>query len=303
MVSRAELEDRKIGRVTVLFGEKNGKYPDGNSVLVQGSEETALFDPALCVIPRREALPPVDRLLLSHCHEDHIAANFLFPDVPWHLHEEDLPGIRSIDAMMAIYGYPEPIASQWRRLVEEQFHFTPRPEAVGFQDGDCFDLGGVRVRVVHAPGHTRGHCVFLVEPEDLVFLGDIDLSSFGPYYGDAWADLESFERTLEAVRELRARWYLSFHHVGLLEGREAFLARFDRFAAVIRDREERLVAFLAEPRSLDEIAAHRFVYSRGGIGPLTDPVERRSMGQHLDRLVRLGRAREIEPGRFCVNSG
>jgi glyoxylase-like metal-dependent hydrolase (beta-lactamase superfamily II) len=270
---------------------------------VRGSEETALLDPALCVIPRREALPRVDRLLVSHCHEDHIAANFLFPEVPWHLHQEDLPGIRSIEGMMAIYGYPEPMASQWRRVVEEQFHFMPGPDAIEFRDGDCFDLGGVRIRVLHAPGHTRGHCVFLVEPEDLVFLGDIDLSSFGPYYGDAWSDLEAFERTLQKVRELQARWYLSFHHVGLLEGREPFLARFDRFAAMIQDREERLVAFLAEPRSLEEIAAHRFVYSRGSLGPFTDPVERRSMEQHLWRLLRRGEVREVEPGRFRADSG
>jgi glyoxylase-like metal-dependent hydrolase (beta-lactamase superfamily II) len=302
-VSGAELEDRKIGNVTVLFGEQNGKYPHGNSVLVRGSEEMVLFDPSLSVIARRETLPPVDRLLLSHCHEDHVAANFLFPEVPWHLHEEDLPGIRSLDAMMAIYGYPEPVASQWRRLVEERFHLTPRPDAVAFRDGDCFDLGRVRVRVLHAPGHTRGHCIFVVEPEELVFLGDIDLSSFGPYYGDAWSDLEAFERTLGSVREVRARWYLSFHHVGLLEGRDAFLERLERFAAVIRDREERLLAFLAQPRSLDEIAAHRFVYSRGSPGPFTEPMERRSMEQHLERLLRRGEAREVAPGRFLAKSG
>jgi glyoxylase-like metal-dependent hydrolase (beta-lactamase superfamily II) len=295
-----ELEERRIGAVTVLFGESNGKYPGGNSVVIRGSEETALVDPSLSVIPRREILPPIDRLLLSHCHEDHIAANFLFPETPCHLHEEDLPGLRSIDAMMAIYGYSEPMATHWRRLLEESFHFEPRPDAVGFRDGDCFNLGKVRIRVFHMPGHTRGHSIFVIEPEQLVFLGDIDLSSFGPYYGDAWSDLEAFERSLVAVRKLEARWYLSFHHVGLLEGRDAFLGRLERYSAVIRDREARLLAFLTEPRTLAEIAAHRFVYRRGDIGPLTEPVERRSMEQHLKRLLRDGEVREVEPERFLA---
>ena len=38
--------------------------------------------------------------------------------------------------------------------------------------------------------------------EDLLYLGDIDLSSFGPYYGDAWSDLEDFERSLARVRDM-----------------------------------------------------------------------------------------------------
>jgi glyoxylase-like metal-dependent hydrolase (beta-lactamase superfamily II) len=297
-VSALELEDRKIGRVTVLFGERGGKYPHGNSLLVQGAQETVLIDPSLSVIPRKGTLPRIDRLLFSHCHEDHLAASFLYAGVPWHLHEADLPGIRSLDDFMAIYGLPEPIASAWRRALVERFHFIPSPDALPFRDGDVFDLGGTRIRVVHTPGHTRGHSAFLIEPEGVLFLGDIDLSSFGPYYGDAWSDLEDFERTLETVRELEAQWYVTFHHIGVLEGREAFLAKLARFASVIPDREERLLAFLAEPRSLDEVAAHRFVYRPQDQLPIAEPVERRSMGQHIEKLIREGRVREVGAGRF-----
>jgi hypothetical protein len=42
-------------------------------------------------------LPHVDRVLNSHCHEDHVAGNGRFRDVPWHLHAADLLGIRSLD--------------------------------------------------------------------------------------------------------------------------------------------------------------------------------------------------------------
>jgi glyoxylase-like metal-dependent hydrolase (beta-lactamase superfamily II) len=156
----------------------------------------------------------------------------------------------------------------------------------------------VRVRVIHAPGHTRGHSLFHVEPDDVLYLGDIDLSSFGPYYGDAWSSLEDFEHTLAMVRELPARWYVTFHHVGALEGRAAFLERLDRFTAVIARREAALLDFLAEPRSLDDIAAHRFVYRPGDDIPYAANVERRSMGQHVDRLLAAGRVVEAPPGRY-----
>jgi hypothetical protein len=131
-----------------------------------------------------------------------------------------------------------------------------------------------------------------------VYLGDIDLSSFGPYYGDAWSSLEDFERTLALARTIEARWYATFHHIGVVDGRAAFLERLDRFTAVIADRERRLLAFLAEPHTLDDVAAHRFIYRPQDPVSFADPVERRSMSQHVARLVRDGRVREVEPGRF-----
>ncbi len=299
----SELIDREIGSTTVLFGEKQGKYPHGNSLLVRGSERTAIIDPSLAVIPRQEAggLPPVDLVINSHCHEDHVAGNFLFPDVPWHLHEADAPGLASLDAFMAIYSFDDQaIDAGFREVIQKQFHVTPRDDVESYRDGDVFDLGGgVTIRVIHTPGHTRGHCALHVMPDDVLYLGDIDLSSFGPYYGDAWSDLEDFERSLEKVRHLEARHYATFHHIGVVD-RETFLSRLGRYAAVIDDREERLLAFLSEPRSLAEVADHRFVYRPGDAVLFAPPVERRSMGMHIDRLVGRGRVREVAPGRFQV---
>jgi glyoxylase-like metal-dependent hydrolase (beta-lactamase superfamily II) len=294
----AEVEDRQIGHVTVLMGERGGKYPQGNSLLVEGVEESVLVDPSLAVIPRRSELAGIDRIFNSHCHEDHIAGNFCFPGVPVYLHGLDLPGLWSLDHMMAIYGYEESIDRPFRKVVVEQFHYAPRSDAMPFRDHDVFDLGGVRLRVIHTPGHTRGHCCFLIEPDDILYLGDIDLSSFGPYYGDAWSSLEDFERTLAAVRAIEARWYATFHHIGVLDGRAAFVERLDRFTAVIQERERRLLDYLAEPHTLDDIAAHRFVYRPQDPVPFADAVERRSMSQHLERLRRDGRVREPEPGRY-----
>lgn len=298
-----DLREREIGAVTVLFGAQGGKYPDGNTLLVRGAAETLAIDPSLGLLPRRDRLPRVDRVLNSHCHEDHVAGNHLFPDASWHLHEADLPGIRSLDGMMAIYGYPAPILDSFRQLVVDRFHYVARPDAAGLRDGDVFELGGgVRVRVLHAPGHTRGHSFFWIEPDDVLYLADVDLSSFGPYYGDAWSDLEAFERTLAQLRTLRPRCWATFHHVGVIDDPAEFAARFERFAAKIGERETRLHEFLrGGPRDLDAIARHRFVYRPEDDVPWADPIERRSMGQHLARLLAAGRAREVEPGRFLAD--
>lgn len=295
----SELEERSFGAVTVLYGEAGGKYPDGNSLVVRGPEESLIIDPALGMIARRDALPAVDRVLNSHCHEDHWAGNHLFPDVPWHLHEADIVGMQSLDHQLAIYGYGDEINRPFRETLLEKFHYTPRPDALPFRDGDVFELGGsVRVRVVHAPGHTRGHCYFWIEPAGMLYLADADLSSFGPYYGDAWSDLDAFERSLAMIETFDARYWATFHHIGVLEDRDRFRERFTRFCAVIGDRERRLLGFLSEPRSLGEIAQHRFVYRPGDDVLFAPAVERRSAALHLERLMAGGQVVEIEPGRF-----
>jgi glyoxylase-like metal-dependent hydrolase (beta-lactamase superfamily II) len=295
--------DRPLGpHVTLLGGRLGGKYPEGRPLLVRGSEETIVIDPSLALVGRPGGVPPADRVLNSHCHEDHVAGNHLYPDAPWHLPDADLGGIRSLDGLMAIYGFAGKEATDWACAVVERFHFTPSADARGFASDEVFDLGGVQIRAIHAPGHTRGHSLFHVQPDDVLYLGDIDLSSFGPYYGDAWSSLEDFERTLTMARDMAARCYATFHHVGILEDRGAFMERLDRFAAVIGRREAALLGFLAEPRTMADIVAHRFVYRPQDLVAYADAVERRSMGQHLTRLIVAGRVEEVEPERYLARS-
>lgn len=297
---KSSLQDLSLGCATILFGSGGGKYPDANCVLVEGTEERILLDTTPGLVERgRDAVGTVDRILLTHCHEDHLSANFLFPDAIVQCHSADLVGLQSLDGFLEIFGPSEERRADLARMLVEQFHFEPRPDARPFEHGDVFDLGGgVTVEVMHTPGHTHGHCSFWIQPIDLLFLGDIDLSSFGPFYADAWGSLLEFEATLEELRPLDAAYYLSGHHVGLLEGRERFLERLDRFEARLEERELRLLEYLAEPHTLEDIVARRFVYRPQDRLAGIDHAERRSMSQHVDRLLQAGRLTEVEPGRY-----
>ncbi|SNS41869.1 hypothetical protein SAMN05444352_107192 [Pseudomonas japonica] len=47
--SHVSIQRLDFGRVSVFFGEKSGKYPDGNQVLIHGSDMRAAFDtPIVC---------------------------------------------------------------------------------------------------------------------------------------------------------------------------------------------------------------------------------------------------------------
>ena len=295
---RADWSDaarRLTDAVTVLVGPDNGAYPTGNTLVVQGAGETVIIDPSVTVAQRGGAHVPIDAVLNSHSHEDHLAGNGTFPAARVHVHHDDLPGVRGLDGLMAVYGLPmtHPFAAE----IVEQFHYAPRPDAIGFTDGHVFDLGGTTVEAVHLPGHTRGHSGFRISG-GVFFLSDIDLTGFGPYYGDVWSDLDDFEASLAKVRDQEADYYVTFHHKGIIEGREEFLRLLDAFGVVIDRRHQAMLEFLTEPHSLEEMAAHRFVYRPHVEHSFTDAVERRTAELHVQRMFARGEAAEVEPGRF-----
>jgi glyoxylase-like metal-dependent hydrolase (beta-lactamase superfamily II) len=283
--------------VSVLVGDANGAYPSGNSLLVRGAGETVLVDPSVTVVSRGGAPVPVDAVINSHAHEDHMAGNGAFPDARVHIHHDDLPGARSMDGLMAVYGLTGEAREAFEAVVLDAFHYTPRPDATGFSDGHVFDLGGgVTVEAVHLPGHTRGHSGFRMD--GVFFLSDIDLTGFGPYYGDVWSDLEDFDASLRQVREEEADYYVTFHHKGVIEGREQFVEMVDAFAAVIDRRHEAMIEFLREPHTIDEMRAHRFIYRPHVDMAFVESVERRSAELHVARMLRRGEATEVAPGRY-----
>ena len=286
-----------LGPVTVLSGLERGKYPHGNSMLVHGTRETVLIDPSL-TIAERGCPVDVDHVVLSHVHEDHIPGLSRVPDVPVHCHEDDALGLESLDSLMKMYGMPDDIEAAFREEVIDEFHYAPRSDVRTFIGGDSFDLGGVTIDVVHTPGHTRGHCALVVPEARVAFLGDIELTGFGPYYFDAWSSLDDFERSIERCRTIDADHFVTFHHKWVIDGQDTLHTMLDAFQAVINQREERMLEFLAEPKTVAECADHRFVYRPHVDITFVTHVEQRSAVLHLDRMTADGRVVEIEPGRY-----
>ncbi|MFA3841586.1 MBL fold metallo-hydrolase [Streptomyces aureus] len=284
----------EYGDVSVLVGAQRGAYPYANTLLVRGTAELLVVDPSLSLL---EGAPPADLVLVSHAHEDHIAGLGSY-EVPVHTHEGDLGALRSREALVAGIGLPPGEVDAVDKMMRDEFHVRGRPDAAGFEDGAVFDLGGRTVTVVHLPGHTAGHSGFLIEPDGFLFVGDIDLTSFGPYYGDVGSSLVDFEASMRRCREIDARWYGTSHQKGVIEGAEEFRRRLDDFAGVVARREAALLAFLGEPRTVEEIVEHRLVYRPHVEGPHVGPVERRTAVQHLDVLMSGGLVAEVDHGRF-----
>jgi hypothetical protein len=81
-------------------------------------------------------------------------------------------------------------------------------------------------------------------------------------------------------------------------GRPRFVELIDAFGSVIERRHREMLTFLAEPRTVQELADHRFLYRPHVEGPYVDPAERRTASLHLERMLARAEAVEVEPGRF-----
>lgn len=279
-----------LGAVTVYFGEKSGKYPDGNQVLVRGRDAVAAFDTPLAAHRLGAELDAVDMVILGHAHEDHMAGLQRFPRTPVFAPEQDLAAVRSWEGLARHYGYRPQVLAAMRAKIEREFHYAPRPDAIGYADGHVWDLGGVRVRAVHMPGHTAGHSVLLVEPGGVAFIGDIDLTGFGPYYGDACSSLSAFRRSLKQIADLPVQAWVTFHHKGVITDRAQFLELLAAYEEKLDRRTGALLdALAAQPRSLDALVSRRFLYPADYSELYIDDAERKTISEHLEELLAAGR--------------
>jgi glyoxylase-like metal-dependent hydrolase (beta-lactamase superfamily II) len=287
------------GRVHVIAGGRQGRYPDGNTLLVRRRASTVLIDPSLTVagLP---TLPPADVVLLSHAHEDHWAGLFRYRGAEVVLHAADAPAIRSLDTQLAAYGFDE-VADSWRAELVARFHYSARADAVEAADGTELSLAGGQVTFVHLPGHTPGHCALMIEPEGVAYLGDIDLSRFGPYYGDRTSSLADFRHSLARCREIDAAWYVTFHQTPPIHDRAGFIDALDAYLAVLDRRSARLLAFLDRPRSIEQIVAHRIVYRPTTTGLFIDAVEARTAQLHLQELAGAGLVARLGNGDWVAH--
>ena len=302
LAARPALPRADFGRVAVIFGEKNGKYPNANQVLVHGSDSRAALDAPLVANVIGPEFDDADLVVMGHIHEDHMAGLHRLPDVPVYVHDADLVAARSWDGMVAAFGVTDAarIPEMLARF-ERDFFYAPRPDAQGYAEGASWELGGGRVRAFHMPGHTAGHCVLLVEPEGVAFIGDIDLTGFGPYYGDASSSLAGFRQSLKRLPEIPARVWVTAHHRGVYTDRVHFMQDLAAYSAKLDARDARLLAMLGEaPKTLAQLAAQRLLYPAHYDSPWVEAAETRTIAQHLDELVAGGRVQVDEAGVYRI---
>ncbi len=145
---------------------------------IVGCEETGK---AICIDPgddAEEILQAIERhgldlqaIALTHAHLDHVggvsALKRQRPAAEVIIHALDEPLYLSLREQPGWIGIPR---TQWARLGFE-YDEPPRVDR-RWQDGEDYEVGRLRFKVVHCPGHTPGHVVLFEPTERVVFVGD-----------------------------------------------------------------------------------------------------------------------------------
>ena len=271
------MEERRFGPVWFIPGERNGKYPYCHSLYIEDEGGGILIDPS----SDRERLsrlredPGVKAVWLSHWHEDHLMHLGLFDDVPFCMAEEDAPPLSDLETFLDWYGMDD--------------------------NAETHRLGSVTVEVIAAPGHTPGNRAFYFKEPGVLFLGDYDLTPFGPWYGDIHSSIEETIASVERLRRVPARVWITGHEQGIFEQEPDAL--WNEYIKVILDREERLLSLLSRPRDRQEIIEAWIVYGKAREPRyLFEFGEWAIMEKHLQRLIRRGRVTQ-EQGRYVRRDG
>ena len=138
----------------------------------EGSEDAVVVDPGFEPEEVRSLLERAERrpaaILLTHAHIDHAyaAGDLAGDDVPVFIHQDDAVAFDDVDAWNP--GFDNPL--------------TPVKDLRRLSGGEDLAFAGFSIGVRHTPGHTPGHCSFVIDTTalvgDLVFAGSIGRSDF-----------------------------------------------------------------------------------------------------------------------------
>ena len=282
------IKETHYGPVLFIPGENRGRYPNCHSVYIEGDK--ILIDPASDrkrLIKLREN-PGVEAVWLTHWHEDHFMHLDLFDDIPILVSEQDAPPLSDIEVFMDSYGMDDEHEREyWPPILKKEFHFRPRRPKHFLRGGDINHLKIGTVEVISTPGHTPGHLSFFFPGPKVLLLGDYDLTKFGPWYGDLNSSIQETINSVERLRKVPARVWIASHEAGIFEEEPG--ARWDKYLAVITEREEKLKDLLKTARTLKQIVAACIIYGRPREPKMFFELgERGHMKKHLEKLMKEG---------------
>lgn len=277
------MEQVKPG-VWFIEGENRGRFPFANSLYINSGPGILIDTGAGNVL--KKLVGRVEKVLLSHYHRDHLLMNRLFEDASFLIHELDAPGVETVEGLNRLSGMDcSPGSDYWKMVDQPGFEATVVDER--FSHGSKFDLGSTTLKVLHTPGHTPGHCSFLLEEYNLVFASDIDLTSFGPWYGNRSSDPEQFRQSIKYLRSLKPEIILTSHREPVTRKIDQALLDYER---ILDRREEKIVRILRKkPLSLEQLVDYNLIFRRH---PYPRSVFRSFEGnmlrKHLDSMIKRG---------------
>jgi len=249
---------------------------------------------------------PVNQIILSHAHPDHMGAmNGLLSRVTPQailLHEIDVPYAKDPEKLSLSFDIPlcrenlpiEPHPGSVEGKGSE-FHLLSFFRSLGcamcsitptriMREGHWVEIGDYRFRVLHTPGHAPGHVSLVDEGKGLLLAGDI-LGEVVAWYAPSSGGAEEYLHSLEKVGSLAADLILPAHGDVILNPGKSIQETIQQIVG----RENAIMDMLfTGPKTFQEINGQLFSNPSRQFFPGTPIVE-----SHLRRLKNNKKIREV----------
>lgn len=277
-------------------GPNGGRFPCCNAFLVTGHRtvliDAGIGDRRIREIDRRQR---IDSLIISHSHPDHMLAWHTLADRELLLPVQTPEAVHDLLHLGLRFTGDPARAEYWADMARNNLNLRAlRPPNRRFADGEVFDLGTVRLKAIHAPGHLDDHYGFLETRSGTLFSTDIDFTGFGPWYGNPESDIRAFIHSIATLRRLPFRQICSSHKPPIHQA--AAEAAFDDYLKAFA-RQRRAVLDLCRrgmdlPAMLDASPLYR--------NKMPDPIIQRIFEAHMIRQLT---ALLTDEGRIVPTAG
>jgi len=280
-----------------IKGKNNARYPYSNSLLIGDH----LIDTGVSPIHLRKLKRtfPINHVLFTHWHEDHISGNYLLNNVKFYCHSKDVLPIENVEKMIPLYNVRNtPVEDELKSLIKLLRMQNIKIDSL-LEDNDILEINDqLKLKVLFTPGHTAGHCAFYELNSKIAFLGDIDLTRH-PYYGNLDASLIEFEESIAKIRSLDVNIVVTGHR-GIIEGKKKINEEIEKYKLILYERGERILTFFSErsrPIKLNEFKSSNIIYRKySAIKDFEIIAELLMIEKHLEKFIKKGIISENNKG-------
>lgn len=288
--------------VHLVRGENNARFPEANSLLID-DEVLTLVDAGSSMHSLETTLRDLDhqvsdieKIVLTHFHIDHKGhASHIqkISDCEVICHPLADTGVKTFEGMVDYYGIDgHQYYDDWRGLLDARFnHVVTSYRVTGhFTDGKPIKCGQTEIIPIHLPGHTIDHTCFGINGMESLLLVDIDLTRFGPWYGNRVSDIEDFKNSIQRVIDLEPKVGISSHLVNPVK--EDLDARLNTYLAIFDEREERILENISHGfDTIEKLAEKPTIYPRIPLNAYL-VFEQFMIEKHLEILIKNGKVSE-----------
>ncbi|MHA1577680.1 MAG: MBL fold metallo-hydrolase [Candidatus Thorarchaeota archaeon] len=243
-------------RVHLIRGSDRARFPEANSLLID-DEILTLVDAGTnydnihsTLKDLGHEITDIDRIVLTHFHLDHkgfagVLSKKANCEVLCHPLAEE--GVKTFSGMAEYYGITSHrFYNDWKSfIVKMRPHLLDDYSVTGhFEHNKGIDCGEIELIPIHTPGHTRDHTVIGINGTETLMLVDIDLTKFGPWYGNSVSEISAFKQSILNVIDLEPKTGISSH---LIEpASENLIERLENYLAVFDQREEKILKHVSQ---------------------------------------------------------